>query len=139
MPATCSTARTTASGSSTTSRPRTCGSSDPGARAAGRSPCALSWLCCPGRSPATGHRAAARPDTYQSLLASFGTAVPRRGEATWRRDEGGWSIPYRYQKRLNKWIARTFEPAAVTWVQEPRQSEAGSRADDEVPRHDTAV
>ena len=68
---------------------------------------------------------AASADTYQYLRASFGTTFPRRGEATWRRDEGGWSVPYRYQKRLNKWIARTFEPGAVTWVQEPRPSEAG--------------
>ena len=82
---------------------------------------------------------AASADAYQYLRSTFGTTFPRRGEATWRRDEGGWSVPYRYQKRLNKWIARTFEPAAVTWVQEPRQSEAGSHASDEVPRHDTAV
>ena len=82
---------------------------------------------------------AASADTYQYLRASFGTTFPRRGEATWRRDEGGWSVAYRYHKRLNKWIAQTFEPAAVTWVQEPRQSEAGSRVEDEVPRHDTAM
>jgi hypothetical protein len=82
---------------------------------------------------------AANADTYQYLRASFGTTFPRRGEATWRRDEGGWSVAYRYQKRLNNWIARTFEPAAVTWVQEARQSEAGNRVDDEVPRHETAV
>src|SRR5919199_2474087 len=81
---------------------------------------------------------AASADTYQYLRSTFGATFPRRGEATWRRDEGGWSVAYRYHKRLNKWIARIFEPAAVRWVQEPRQSEAGSRADENVPRHDTA-
>src|SRR5947208_14957490 len=82
---------------------------------------------------------AASADTYQYVRASFDTTFPRRGEATWRRDEGGWSVPYRYQKRLSNWIARTFEPGAVTWVQEPRQSEDGNRTDDDAPRRDTAV
>src|SRR5437764_13284595 len=82
---------------------------------------------------------AASADIYQYVRSSFGITFPRRGEATWRRDEGGWSVAYRYQKRLNNWIARTFEPGAATWVQEPWQSESGNRADDEVPRHDMAV
>jgi hypothetical protein len=42
---------------------------------------------------------AASADTYQYLHSTFGATFPRRGEATWRRDECGWSVPYRYQNR----------------------------------------
>lgn len=67
----------------------------------------------------------ATPDTFQALRASFAATFPRPGEALRQREAGAWAVPYRYQKRLNKWIARWFEVGAVRWEQDARRRPAG--------------